>query len=191
MAPNFALCRPQPQPQASSSSNSFVNKEPPEPRITDPATLPGKSPSQAGQDLTINIANNFGTPLAIFYRSNDGAPSPTNVDQNSATLTSTTVLTYPTHWAGSIVIGYNYDTANSKIEAELMDSSSPQVDISYVDGYSVPITCSCNNVAVTGCNKDLWKYSSCPDMMPGPICVSATNLMTFWEHCIVYTRKHL
>lgn len=33
------------------------------------------------------------------------------------------------------------------------------IDVSYVDGYSVPITCSVGGTPVTGCNIDLWSVS--------------------------------
>ncbi|ROW06803.1 hypothetical protein VMCG_04225 [Cytospora schulzeri] len=36
------------------------------------------------------------------------------------------------------------------------------VDVSYVDGFSLPISCSCNGVVVTGCNKNLSALGTCP-----------------------------
>jgi hypothetical protein len=36
------------------------------------------------------------------------------------------------------------------------------VDISYVNGFSVPISCSCSGTVVTGCTKNLFALNSCP-----------------------------
>lgn len=153
-----------PSSLSSSTITGALNHQP-----TDPAVLEER-PYRAGGPLTININNRMGTPLSIQYRSNAGAPSPSGINQSPATLVGSTMLVYPSGWAGNIVLGPNFDVAGSKIEAELTTSDPPVVDVSYVDGYSVPITCSCNNVAVTGCNKDLFSLNSCPDPAPGPVC---------------------
>ena len=103
-------------------------------------------------DLTINIVNHFGEPLSIFYGSNADGPSALG-DPGPGTLTSSTQLLCPSDWAGRITIGKNYDPRGSKIEASFVPPDYvPDVDISYVDGYSVPITCSCSGLPVTGCN---------------------------------------
>ena len=43
----------------------------------------------------------------------------------------------------------------SKIEGSL--TGPPDINVSYVDGFSVPITCSSEGVAVSSCNIDLYK----------------------------------
>ena len=113
----------------------------------------GPRPAFAGgPDMTINIVNSYGTPLSIFYGSNAGAPTPVG-NPGSGKLTSSTRVLFPSNWAGRITIGKNYDPAGTKIEASLSSPNYlPDVDISLVDGYSVPISCSCSGVAVSGCN---------------------------------------
>lgn len=103
-------------------------------------------------DLTINVVNSLGVPLSIFYGSNAGGPTPIG-NPGSGTLSSSTQVVFPSDWAGRITIGKNYDPKGSKIEASLSPPNYvPDVDVSYVDGYSIPITCSCVGVAVSGCN---------------------------------------
>ncbi len=105
-----------------------------------------------GSNLTINVVNSYGTPLSIFYGSNAGAPTPVG-NPGYGVLSSSTRVLFPSNWAGRIVIGKNYDPRSSKIEASFSPPNYvPDVDISYVDGYSVPISCSCSGVAVSGCN---------------------------------------
>ena len=106
-------------------------------------------------DLKINIVNSFGMPLSIFYGSNAGGPSP-NGDPGPGTLTSSTQISCPSGWAGRVTVGKNYDPKGSKIEASFVAPDYvPDVDVSYVDGYTLPITCSCSGVPVTGCNGKL------------------------------------
>ena len=113
----------------------------------------GPKPAFAGgPDLTISVVNSLGVPLSIFYGSNAGAPTPIG-NPGSGVLTSSTKVLFPSGWAGRITIGKTYDPQGSKIEASFSPPNYvPDVDISYVDGFSVPITCSCSGVAVTGCN---------------------------------------
>ena len=123
-----------------------------DPLATHPPAFGPKPAFAGGPDLTINVVNSFGSPLSIFYGSNAGAPTPIH-NPGSGTLSSSTQVLFPSGWAGRITIGGNFDPKGSKIEASYSSPNYvPDVDISYVDGYSVPITCSCYGVAVTGCN---------------------------------------
>ena len=119
------------------------------------ATRPPAGPKPefaGGPDLTIKVVNSFGAPLSIFYGSNAGAPTPVG-NPGSGTLASSTQVLFPSNWAGRITIGKNYDPKGSKIEASYSSPNYvPDVDVSYVDGFSIPISCSCSGVAVTGCN---------------------------------------
>lgn len=123
-----------------------------DPLATRPPHIGPKPAFAGGPDLTISVVNSFGAPLSIFYGSNAGAPTPVG-NPGSGVLTSSTRILFPSSWAGRITIGKTYDPRGSKIEASFSPPNYvPDVDISYVDGYSVPISCSCSGVAVTGCN---------------------------------------
>jgi len=52
-------------------------------------------------------------------------------------------------------MGPNTNPLGSKIEGSFI--GPPDIDISYVDGYSMPITCSSKGIAVSGYNIDLFK----------------------------------
>ncbi|KAL2040696.1 hypothetical protein N7G274_006675 [Stereocaulon virgatum] len=141
------------------------------PQTTLPPNQAPKPAFAGGSDLTINIINSYSIPLSIFYGSNAGAPTPVD-NPGPGTLASSTQVLFPSDWAGRITIGQNYDPEGSKIEASLSGPNYiPDVDISYVDGYTVPISCSCQGVAVTGCNIELFNDGqNCPNVGPGPIC---------------------
>lgn len=99
--------------------------------------------------MTISITNVYGTQLSVSFASDAGGPPP--VGNPSATVlpnASPTQYEFPTGWAGRIYIGPNPNPLGSKIEGSI--TGPPDIDVSYVDGYSVPITCSSNGVAVSG-----------------------------------------
>lgn len=106
--------------------------------------------------MTIAITNKWDTPLSISYLNNAGSPSAIGAPQ-AAPLGTTTTVVYPTGWAGRIYVGKTINSADSKIEGSTTGAND--IDISYVDGFSVPITCSAKNTAIVGCNINLWAVS--------------------------------
>ncbi|KAH6648075.1 hypothetical protein BKA67DRAFT_695014 [Truncatella angustata] len=80
-------------------------------------------------------------------------------------------------WAGNIQIGlarFSFDRFLSAVEANFVvpkdhegihfTDAGADIDASFAAGYSVPLTCSCDGVKVTGCNKDLFSLSTCPNL---------------------------
>ncbi|KAL8906494.1 MAG: hypothetical protein Q9171_006255 [Xanthocarpia ochracea] len=121
--------------------------------------------------VTIRITNAFGWNLPISYNSNAGSPTIIGNPPAGTLLADTnTNVVVPRNFAGAIFIGKTFNPANSKIEVSF---SSPQdyrpgLDVSYVDGYSVPITCSCGGLPVTGCNIPLFRTGrTCAQQGPG------------------------
>lgn len=115
--------------------------------------------------MTIAITNNWNTPLSISYLNNAGSPSAIGAPQGAPLGTTTTVV-YPTGWAGRIYVGKTINSADSKIEGSTTGAND--IDISYVDGFSVPITCSVGNTPIVGCNINLWAVSgTCADSAGG------------------------
>ena len=50
---------------------------------------------------------------------------------------------------------FNSDLYLVKIEGSI--TGPPDIDVSYVDGYSVPITCASGDIAIPGCNVELFR----------------------------------
>ena len=141
-----------PQAEATSVILGTASKGAIDPLATRPPHIKYNPALAGGSNLTINIVNSYDSRLFIFYGSNAGAPTPVGNPGYGILISSTRVL-FPSDWAGRITIGKNYDPRGSKIEASFSPPNYvPDVDISYVDGYSVPISCSCSGVAVSGCN---------------------------------------
>ncbi len=114
--------------------------------------------------MTIAITNNWDTPLSISYLNNAGSPSAIGAPEGAPLGTTTTVV-YPTGWAGRIYVGKTINSADSKIEGSTTGAND--IDISYVDGFSVPITCSVDNNPIVGCNINLWAVSGTCDTSAG------------------------
>ena len=129
---------------------------------TAPATMVTAAPPPVAGNgvLTISIVNKWPAPLSIAYGDNAGSPNAIGSPQAAPLGTATTVV-YPTGWAGRIYLGTINHPANSKIEGSTTGAND--IDISYVDGYSVPITCMAKDTAISGCNIDLWENDEpCP-----------------------------
>ena len=141
-----------------------------------PQTCSTAAPDDSGNYMTIAITNLYGSQLSLSFGSNVGAPTP--VGNPSATIlpdNSPTQYTFPTGWAGRIGVGSNLNINGSKIEGSFTEP--PDIDVSYVDGYSVPITCSSEGTAVSGCNIELFTQSGieCYNQVDGPVCINTAQ----------------
>ncbi|KAI9729019.1 MAG: hypothetical protein M1828_000104 [Chrysothrix sp. TS-e1954] len=128
-----------------------------------PAAPDSETEGQTSGDMTWNIVNSIGTPISMVYKSDAGAPAPRG-NPTDAPLASSTQIVFPSAWAGQVTFGKGTDAAGSKIEGSL---DGPDwllnTDVSFVDGYTYPMACSCNGIPVTGCNHDLFSLNDCPD----------------------------
>ena len=156
--------------------------------IPDSSTIPATTPtgsittttavSSSSTDMTIAITNVYGAQLSLSFGANAGGPSAVGDPAPTALAdAASTQYSFPTGWAGRIDIGPNLNPNSSKIEGSY--TGPPDIDVSYVDGYSVPITCSSMGIAVSGCNIDLFKQPgiACSIQVDGPVCLnSAQNI---------------
>ncbi len=171
-------------PPARTVTVTLGNRDPTSISSTVPVTSAPDAGSTATTDgsgnyMTISMTNMYGNQLSLSFGSNAGGPSP--VGNPSATIlpdNASTQYAFPTGWAGRVYVGPNLNPDGSKIEGSYT-TGPPDIDVSYVDGYSVPITCSSEGTAVSGCNIDLFKQPGipCNDQVDGPVCLnSAQNI---------------
>lgn len=129
----------------------------------------------SGASLTIKITNQYGTPLSVSVGSNYGCPTPDGNPQPTS-ISSSVSYTFPVSWAGRISVGKSLSGCNSLIEASYDPNWYPSIDISYVDGYSVPITCSVEGRPVTGCNIELFDQGiECDSPMDNGACPNSAR----------------
>jgi hypothetical protein len=69
-------------------------------------------------------------------------------------------------------VGPDFNPDGSKIEGNY--TGPPDIDVSCVDGYSVPMTCSSEGTPVSGWNIDLFKQPNiaCNNQVEGPVCLN-------------------
>ena len=134
------------------------------------------APSVSDNHMTISVVNAYSSPLSLSLTSNVPGPSPIgNPLAAEIPHSSGTQYVFPTGWAGRITVGPNLNYNGSKIEGSF--TGPPDIDVSYVDGYTVPITCSSEGTAVSGCNIDLFKRAMCEDVLEGPVCLNPARFL--------------
>ncbi len=123
--------------------------------------------------MTISLTNVYETQLSLSFASNADGSFP--IDNSFVIILSNASpiqYTFPTEWTERIYVGSNLNPDGSKIEGSYTDSSD--IDVSYVDDYSVLITCSFEGTAVFGCNINLFKQSgiTCNNQVDGSVCLN-------------------
>ncbi|KAK7965774.1 uncharacterized protein PG986_000051 [Apiospora aurea] len=172
--PSIASVITSPSPSASPSPSSTVAASPSAQDVGGATPTTTEPPSL----LTISVVNSHTAAISTTHNSNAGAPSPVSGSLMPGTLAAgaTEAIAVPTDWAGIISVNdaqYPPSDKNSLIEANYQYREAERYAIADVDtkifvdkalrnGFTLPITCSCNNIGVTGCNKDLFSLSSCP-----------------------------
>lgn len=105
--------------------------------------------------MTIAMINVHETSLSIFFDSNvDDSSSEENSSTTILTHDFSTQYVFSTNWASKIYVKSNLNSLNNKIEDNFTNSSN--IDVNYVDDYSVSITYSFKNSAITDCNVNLF-----------------------------------
>ena len=164
---------PTPAPYSAPPLTSATLKpgEPVAQAAVDPTPAPAGGCAASGNGvMTWRIQNNYGIPLSVSYLNNADSPSAIGCPGAGALAASATSdVVFPSGWGGRVIVG-----KEAMVGASLIEGSTTgwnDVDVSYVDGFSVPITCSNDKEVLTGCNIDLWKTGTCPSTEgDGTIC---------------------
>ncbi|OJJ42225.1 hypothetical protein ASPZODRAFT_155442 [Penicilliopsis zonata CBS 506.65] len=165
-----------------------------------PATMEGVALADPPEYFTLVVINSHGDDITTSHAHAADSPTAVSGDVGPGTMTNgaTASVLYPTGWAGNVAINdANYEITgdDSLIEASFVvedDVAVVDVDISYVNGFSVAIVCWCTDtdVSLTGCNKNLYTLNTCPDPDGENACINplrasttATEATTFFEPC--------
>ncbi|KAH8127562.1 hypothetical protein ACSS6W_000123 [Trichoderma asperelloides] len=172
-------------------------------RIAGPTAAPnihGLDIASPPQFLTITVVNSHGDAISTSHAHDPNGPSAVsgNVGPGTMAAGATAAFAVPTGWIGNVAIndaGWAITGDDSLIEANFVvpQGSSiavADVDISYVNGFSVAIVCSCDGQIVTGCNKNLFNLNSCGNNDGQNACVNplrsdqgATSAAPFFAPC--------
>ena len=124
--------------------------------------------------LTIQVVNSHGDAITTSHAHATTGPSAISGNTLPGTIANgaTAAFAVPTGWVGNVAIndaGSEITGDDSLIEANFIVPPTggytvavADVDVSYVNGFSAAIVCSCSGVVVSGCNKNLDDLSTCP-----------------------------
>ncbi|POS77412.1 hypothetical protein DHEL01_v204189 [Diaporthe helianthi] len=159
--------------------------------------------------LTIEIINAYGQDITTAHASNAGAPTPVDGPIPPGVIPDGASASFavPTGWAGNVAMNRGDWTLNgdvSLLEAAFINPDDWEfavagVDVSYVNGFTVPIMCECDGERVAGCETDLFDTQlKARDVFPGEVNavinplrddLDATSADEFFEPCqgLAYT----
>ena len=106
--------------------------------------------------IIIIVINIYGNYLFLFFNFN--ANNLTLIGNSPPITLSNNIFTqfaFPTGWAKKVYVGPNLNPDGSKIEGSF--TSPSDININYINSYFVPITCSSEDVTVTGYNINLFE----------------------------------
>lgn len=125
--------------------------------------------------MTICIVNSYSVALSLALGSNAGAPAPIgNPTPTTIGQGATTFFSFPTQWAGRIYVGKTFQSEGSKIEGSV--TGPPDMDASYVDGYTVPKICTSAG-KTSGCTTELFGHN-------GNFCNQTDQSLSDFQFCL-------
>ncbi|KAJ0103844.1 hypothetical protein J7T55_002176 [Diaporthe amygdali] len=154
-----------------------------------------------GPDLaTFTVINKHTANISTSHQCGAGAPTAVSgfVGEGTMAPNASSAFAVPWNWTGNVAVidaAYSLTGDVSLIEANYVQTWTSQVavvdvDISYVNGFTLPIICSCDGKVVTGCIKDLFALGDCPKMDDQNACINpergdnVTNTAaTFFQPC--------
>ncbi|CEJ93526.1 hypothetical protein VHEMI09107 [[Torrubiella] hemipterigena] len=117
--------------------------------VDTPATTAPPHEARVAKQMTVKIVNNYGADIRTFHTGDFAVGKP-----GVGVISKGQMAHLNNMGDESLIEGSFVDQGNGFVG---------DVNISFVDGFSVPIICSCDaNGLTTGCSKDLNKIAKCP-----------------------------
>ncbi|CAN8101566.1 unnamed protein product [Discula destructiva] len=180
---------------------SLTSALPSHPEVTPAAAVPVNSNNKNNNNnkrdssaqltaITITIVNSMKDAISTSIASNAGVALATGGATGTMAAGASASIVAPMNWAGNMAVGlakYNAFDQPTLVEAGLSDWGSGammDLDVSYVNGYTVSVTCACNDDAKTwlaGCSEDLWAQNTCgadgetDKQDSNGVCINPTN----------------
>ncbi|KAI0534019.1 hypothetical protein GGR58DRAFT_505734 [Xylaria digitata] len=131
-------------------------------RVINPETL-----SQG--EYVVTLINSHTAAISTVHGQNEGSPTAIQDGGSILAANATAIFAVPTDWAGRVAMaeaGIPIRDRASLLEGSFivqrgLTEARIVLDVSYVDGFTVPIVCECGGGVVLGCNLNLL------DMCPG------------------------
>ncbi|KAI2606564.1 Osmotin, thaumatin-like protein [Hypoxylon sp. NC1633] len=139
----------------------------PTPASVQAAPHPTAMPKQAvpdGGNFVFTVVNSHTAPVSTMHVVGAGSPTAIRKSNEASTIAPGETVSFaaPTGWTGRMAMyedGYEVVDRASLLEGSFMvfpqGEAVMALDVSYVDGFTVPMVCECNESVVLGCNLDL------------------------------------
>ncbi|KAI1762946.1 hypothetical protein GGR53DRAFT_393703 [Hypoxylon sp. FL1150] len=142
---------------------------------TPPPTATGSAPQDGNFVVTVINSHTAGISTMHQQDVNGSTAIRQNNEGNIVKPSETFTFAVPTGWSGRLAMweeGFSSDSSRGSVQdrASLFEGSFIQqdgtdsavafMDVSYVDGFTVPMVCECNGQVAFGCNLDL--HEICP-----------------------------
>ncbi|KAI0399687.1 hypothetical protein F4802DRAFT_602747 [Xylaria palmicola] len=128
------------------------------------ATLSTVNPAELTRgEYVVTLVNSHTAAITTLHGQNGEVLTALHDSGTTLAVNSTAIVAVPTGWGGRIAMaeaGVPIRDRASLIEGSVDLHGRVTLDVSYVDGFTVPIVCECNNTVVLGCNLDF--IHSCP-----------------------------
>ncbi|KAK4209084.1 hypothetical protein QBC37DRAFT_295331 [Rhypophila decipiens] len=147
-----------------------------------PTPTPTAAPDLANREVkergasqwTISVVNRLGRDIMTMHALGWQASPPIRGNTGQGVLRNgeSGSIVVPQGWHGNIPIVESggirrFQGDESQIEGSFVQQGGWEyildINVSYVTGFSVPITCSCDVGVIGGCNKWLWDMGRCPN----------------------------
>ncbi|KAI1214180.1 uncharacterized protein F4807DRAFT_455825 [Annulohypoxylon truncatum] len=124
---------------------------------------PNQATVEAGEFM-FTLVNSHTAPVVTIHAHGAGNPGAVGKDNEPHTMSrgQTDTFAVPTGWSGRVAMfedGYQkiLDRATLLEGSFMVNQGSARIalDVSYVDAFTVPMVCECNDVVVLGCNLNM------------------------------------
>ncbi|KAI0490041.1 hypothetical protein F4859DRAFT_523835 [Xylaria cf. heliscus] len=118
-------------------------------------------------EYVVTLVNSHTTAITTEHGQNENSPTAFHDGGSIVGANSTAIFAVPTNWAGRVAVAEAEIPIRDR--ASLLEGSflvqgggdaQIALDVSYVDGFTVPIVCTCENRTSLGCNLNL--LETCP-----------------------------
>ncbi|KAI3332445.1 hypothetical protein HD806DRAFT_519179 [Xylariaceae sp. AK1471] len=167
MALPIVLASPFPSVNVPSNAGSITRRQ----ALSTPApsSISSIDPNTLYQgEYVVTLVNSHTTAITTAHNQNAGAPIAIHDNRGVLEVNATAILAVPTGWAGRVAIAeaeYTIRDRASLLEGSFISHENAEarifLDVSYVDAFTVPITCECEGEVKLGCNLNL--LDTCPD----------------------------
>ncbi|KAI1430919.1 hypothetical protein GGR50DRAFT_690116 [Xylaria sp. CBS 124048] len=138
------------------------------PETTAPPPTPVDTATLTQGEYIVTLVNSHTTAISTVHGQNENVPTAIQDGGSILEQGATAIFALPTNWAGRVAVAEaeipiinRASLIEGAFGVQFGSEAQITLDVSYVDGFTVPITCGCGGNVRLGCNLDLLR--TCPE----------------------------